>query len=175
MIELSAIRDIVAILGVVAGFTYYVLTVRVNQKNSRISLTNNIMQSLLTEESQRRWIDLINMEWTDYDDFEKKYGSDYNPDNYAKRASVFACCNVLGNLLKRNIADAETFYASGATNAVWVWEKFKPIIIEQRRRYMGSDTYDGLEYLAEEMLKIKRKHDPSFKIPTTFAHYIPEN
>ena len=30
------------------------------------------------------------MEWKDYDDFEKKYGSDYNLDNYAKRMSVCA-------------------------------------------------------------------------------------
>lgn len=174
MIEVSILRDLVAIIGVVAGFTYYVLTVRANQKNSRIALTNNIMQTMLTEESQRRWIELLNMEWTDYDDFEKKYGSDVNPDNYAKRASVWSNCNVLGNLLKRNLADAETLYAAGVTYSVWIWEKYKPIIIEQRRRYSGSDTFDGFEYLANEMLKIKRKHDPSFKVPNTFAHYIPD-
>jgi len=38
MIELSIIRDLVAIFGVIAGFSYYVLTVRTNQKNQEISL-----------------------------------------------------------------------------------------------------------------------------------------
>ncbi|TFH03581.1 MAG: hypothetical protein E4H14_16495 [Candidatus Thorarchaeota archaeon] len=38
MIELSTIRDLVAIFGVIAGFSYYVLTVRNNQKNQELAL-----------------------------------------------------------------------------------------------------------------------------------------
>jgi sensor domain CHASE-containing protein len=38
MIELSVIRDLVAIFGVIAGFSYYVLTVRANQKNQELTL-----------------------------------------------------------------------------------------------------------------------------------------
>ena len=35
---LSMVRDIVAILGVVGGFTYYVMTVRASQRNQRHQL-----------------------------------------------------------------------------------------------------------------------------------------
>jgi hypothetical protein len=38
MIELSVVRDLVAIFGVIAGFIYYVLTVRDNQKNQQMQL-----------------------------------------------------------------------------------------------------------------------------------------
>ena len=175
MVDLQNISIMITAISVTIAAIYYTTTLRINQRNSKIALTTNIMQTLLTEEAQRRWIDLLNMEWTDYDDFERKYGSDVNPENYAKRASVWSTSNVLGNLLKRNMVDAETFYSSGVTYAIWIWRKFEPVIIEHRRRYSGADTYDGLEYLAGEMEKIKRKIDPNFVFPDTFTKYIPEN
>jgi hypothetical protein len=38
MIEISMVRDLVAIFGVLAGFTYYVLTVRNSQKMQKMQL-----------------------------------------------------------------------------------------------------------------------------------------
>jgi len=35
MIELSIIRDLVAIFGVIAGFTYYVMTVRQTEQEEK--------------------------------------------------------------------------------------------------------------------------------------------
>ena len=161
-------------ISVTIAAIYYTTTLRINQRNTKISVTTNIMQTLLTEEAQRRWIELINMEWTDYDDFERKYGSDNNPENYAKRASVWSSCNVFGHLLRKGVADAETFWYAGGTYSVWIWEKFKPIIIEHRRRYSSSTAYMEMEYLAEEMIKITRKKDPTYKVPDTFGKYIPD-
>ncbi len=174
MVDVQTLGILITATSVTLAATYYILTLRINQRNSRITLTNSMMQTMLSEEAQRRWIELINMEWTDYDDFERKYGSDVNPDNYAKRSAVWASCNVIGHLLRNNIADAETFYQSGGTYSLWIWEKFKPVILENRKRYSSSNAYDGLEYLAGEMLKIMRSHDPSFEFPKTFAKYIPD-
>ena len=44
MVELSVVRDIVAIFGVIAGFTYYVLTVRNTSKVSQKEQMNLRMQ-----------------------------------------------------------------------------------------------------------------------------------
>jgi len=38
MIEISVIRDFVAIFGVIAGFSYYVLTVRATRRNQDLQL-----------------------------------------------------------------------------------------------------------------------------------------
>lgn len=95
MIELSVIRDLLAIFGVIAGFSYYVLTVRNSQRSQQIARETQQLQLLIQlasfQDLEFSKIDLevINMEWTDYDDFERKYGSDYNPDNYAKRMVVW--------------------------------------------------------------------------------------
>ena len=174
MVDVQTIGVLVTAVSVSVAASYYIFTVRINQRNTRISLTNSIMQTMLSEEAQRRWIDLMNMEWKDYDDFEKKYGSDNNPDNYAKRMSVWSSCDMLGHLLRKNVADAETFYIAGGPFAIYVWEKFKPILVEHRRRYVGADSYSGLEYLAGEMLKMRRQRDPSYEVPKTLTKYIPE-
>jgi hypothetical protein len=43
----------------------------------------------------------MNMEWKDYDEFERKYGSDFNLDNYAKRTTTMIHYNMLGSLVER--------------------------------------------------------------------------
>lgn len=92
MIDISTIRDFVAIFGVIAGFSYYVLTVRNAQKSHRLAEESRQIQVITnfiqTEEAYGRIIELMNMEWTDYDEFERKYGSDNNPENYVKRMST---------------------------------------------------------------------------------------
>ena len=175
MVDIQTIGILITATSVTLAAIYYMFTVRINQRNSRIALTNSIMQTMVTEEAQLRWIELMNMEWTDYDDFERKYGSDTNKESYAKRMTVWSSYNVIGNLLKRNVADAEAFYNAGAPLSVFIWEKFKPIIIEHRRRYSGAKAFEGLEYLADEMVKITRRDDPSYKVPKTLTKYIPEN
>jgi hypothetical protein len=174
MLDTQTIGIMITATSVTIAALYYIFTVRINQRNSKIAITNSVMQTMLTEEAQRRWIDLINMEWTDYEDFDRKYGSDNNPENYAKRFSVWSSCNVLGHLLKKNVVDAETLYYAGALYATWIWAKFEPIIMEHRRRYSDVKSFDGLEYLAQEMLKITHKRDPSYEVPETFGKYIPD-
>ena len=49
----SMIRDIVAIFGVIAGFTYYVMTVRNAEKARKIQLVTQI-SNLTSEENQKR-------------------------------------------------------------------------------------------------------------------------
>ena len=113
------------------------------------------------------------MKWDNYDDFEQKYGSDVNMDNYAKRVSQFYTYDTLGNLLKSGLADVETLYSVGTViTATWLWVKFKPIIMESRRRYSGSDGYAGFEFLAAEMMRMKRLRDPSYVIPETGMSYV---
>jgi hypothetical protein len=47
--------------------------------------------------------------------------------------------------------------------------------MEHRGRYSASNAFDGLEYLAEEMLKITRKVDSTYEVPKSFARYIQNN
>jgi hypothetical protein len=59
---LSLIRDLVAIFGVIAGFSYYLLTVRMNQRAMRVNLTNSLLQQLSTNEFIREISELLYMD-----------------------------------------------------------------------------------------------------------------
>ena len=175
MIELSTlqmIRDIVTIFGVIAGFTYYVMTVRLNQRTMRINLTNTLIQQLETEEFFNKVTELMYMEWEDYDDFEEKYGSDVNLENYVMRVTVWSKYDSLGMILMKGLADKEILYNSQVVyNSVWLWQKYKDVFEVNRRLYSGADGWVGLEYLANELFKIKQQRDPNWSIDSANPIY----
>src|SRR5512136_1998725 len=117
---LQSVSYIAGALGVCVAAIFYVLNLRISQKNQEISQRNmkttletrklqfvtSITSQLLSEEGQRRYGELLNMEWRDYDDFEKKYGSDNNLDNYAKRFCVWYIFNTLGMLVREKLIES---------------------------------------------------------------------
>ena len=177
MVDLALLQSIsytAGALSVVLGVIYYVLNLRTSQRAMKITLTNNLLQTFVSEAHQKRWGELLNMKWSDYDDFEKKYGSDNNLDSFAKRQAVILQFDILGNLLRSGLADKETLYNCIQITAPWTWAKFKSVLMENRRLYSGKDMFTGFEYLAGEMMRMKLERDPSYKIPYTFAEYVPD-
>jgi integrase len=148
------------------------MNLRETNRSRRVSMTNLLLLTFMSEEGQRRWGELLNMEWDNYDDFEKKYGSDFNLDNFAKRQSTFYLFDTLGSLLKSGLADRDTLYTVTQVGVPWTWAKFKSVLMENRRLYAGRDAFKDFEYLADEMMKMKMQRDPSYKVPETFARYV---
>ena len=181
MIELSMIRDLVAIFGVIAGFTYYVMTVRNAQKSHRMAEETRQIQlitqltSIFNEEGTKRDLELINMEWTDRDDFEKKYGSDNNPDNFGKRQAAWNEFDTIGLLLKKGLVDRELLFGDmGFDEAVVFWHKFGDIIKGSRRMYNQPYALINFEYLAEDCSKYYQEKGLDVTPPDTYWHYVPE-
>ena len=87
---------------------------------------------------------------------------------------MFYQLNSLGELLRSGLADGDTLFSTVGVGATWTWLKFKSVLEENRRRYSGKYFLSGFEYLADEMMKIRRVKDPDYKIPETFTRYIPD-
>jgi len=184
---LQSISYIAGALGVCIAAIFYILNLRISQKNQEISQRNmkttletrklqfvtSITNQLLSEEGQKRFGELLNMEWRDYDDFEKKYGSDYNLDNYAKKMSVWNTYNTLGMLVREKLIEPEVLYSITGTNPIFMWSKFKDLIAESQERYGGGDTLSDFKFLSNEIQRIALSKDPSFMIPETFMRYVP--
>lgn len=134
-------------------------------------MTNNLLQYQTSPEGIRRLAELLNMKWSSYEEFEEKYGSDNNIDNHAMRLSVWNIYNIIGRQLKAGFLDRETIYQIGPSGVVWTWAKFRSVIEEYRRRSFGKDAWDGFEYLADEMLRMKLEKDPDYIIPGKYAKY----
>ena len=163
MIELSTIRDLVAIFGVIAGFSYYVLTVRANQRNQKHQLFQAFMTAMTTPEVVRDWYTIYNLEWSEYDDFMEKYGWENNPDMWVKISFYWQRYNQFGHQIKIGAFDISQFYDAGTDGFALMWKKYEPIIFEMRRRVPSTPLIFGQwEYLYNEMKKESDRRGDDF-------------
>ena len=183
---LQSVSYIAGALGVCVAATYYILNLRVSQRNQELALKAQqqtletrqaqffmqMRQQLNNEDAMRRWIKLMNMEWKDYDEYEKKYGTDSNPEMAATRLGTLYEWNGVGYLLRKGVIDRDSAYAlcNGVTGT-WLWNKFEPTIKEMRIRYNMPDAFSDLEYMAKEIAKEAESRGYSAKTPERFAHY----
>jgi hypothetical protein len=179
MVDVQTIGVLVTAASVTIAAIYYVMNLRTSQNNMKMTLetrnlqfVTNISAQLLSEEGQKRYCELLNMEWNDYDDFERKYGSDNNMDSFAKRMWAWYNCNTMG-MLREKLVEPDVLFTLNNITPCFIWSKFKDVIVEQRRRYAGRDYLSDFEFLNDELVKIKVSKDPSYKIPEKLIRYIP--
>jgi len=177
---LQSVSYIAGALGVCVAAFYYVMNLRISQRNQelsletrQISLIDSIATRIINKEGYRDTFDLLNYEWKNYEDFEKKYGTENDTDAAAKRYATMAKYNQLGMMLRRGLVEAEDLYSVGMGGVIFLWMKYKPILEEGRRRYFGKGYFEDLEYLAGEMVRITKEKDPSFVVPETMDKYVP--
>jgi hypothetical protein len=165
------VRDIVTIFGVIAGLSYYILTVR-NQERSRqaqlfMSIYNNHIStptlSILYEM-------LMEWEWKDFDDFLKKYTLPNNREAMVKMAHYFSSLEGMGILCKKDLIDPELVYDSQYATIIAMWEKFLPIIEELRIKTKAPQMYEDPEYLYNEMVRMRENRGhPDTYTPDLFT------
>jgi hypothetical protein len=176
MVELATLQTMsymAGALGVCVAALSFAFNMRATTKNRRASLTNNLMNSFLSEEGMKRWYELEIMKWKDFEDFHRKYDSTVNPDNYVKRQAFWNTCDLIGYQYREGLVDLGTVYNAGGLFIGYSWFKFKPIIEEYRKTEYGIDDYENYEYVANELLKMKNKRDPSYmkKVKDSYSMY----
>ena len=190
--EIQAAYYMVAATGVLVAAIYYILNLRVSQRNQEISMKNqelmlkaqeqtletrrlslieNISNHVINEDGTKRWLDLMNYDWADYAEFNDKYGSENNPEAAAKRSAQFNYYNSIGSMLRRKSVDIEELHDMNMQSCVLFWEKFRPVVEETRRRYFGRDYCRDMEFLAVEMLKYMQVRDPSYSVPKNLEKF----
>ena len=181
LVEIQAAYYMVAATGVLVAAVYYVMTLRTTQRNMkqtletrRIGLVDSLITRTINVEGYKRFFELLRYEWKDYEDFERKYGSENNVEAASKRFAIWHDYNSTGMMLRKGLVEAEDLYDMGMIGVIFLWEKYRPIIEENRRRYNGQNYLRDLEYLAGEMLRVVRERDPSYRIPEALDKYVPD-
>ena len=176
------IRDLVAIFGVVAGFSYYILMVRNQNRTRQAQLLMNLYESYRSIESRRQSLEIQSWEYEDFDDFFKKYGDDTNPDAWALFESKAAFFNGIGVLLKENLIDIRLLdnLLTSTVNRHWNMLNMGSILVEWRKRIKlrreergwkrdtdypvevdksaSSTAFYGFDYLYSRLMKYRETH-----------------
>ena len=87
MIELSTIRDLVAIFGVVAGFSYYVLTVR-NAQKGKLTEQMNIRLQYHDLTYMDAWSYVVSLPWTNYEEWREHFDPIEKQSNFANTSTL---------------------------------------------------------------------------------------
>ena len=162
MIELSTIRDLVAIFGVIAGFSYYVLTVRANQKNQALTLksqeqtldtrqTSLMMQLFHELGSPEYWERYTKFRYgktfETIEEFLEEYGPETNPQAYSEISSYWYVYVIVGSLVYDGKLDLRIVALNLGDLPVRAWERWGHICVQLRESYGWDGAWIAWEFL----------------------------
>lgn len=158
MVILEMIRNLVAIFGVIAGFAYYVLTVRNQNRTRQAQLFMQIYGVFRTEEFQDYITEIVSWKWHDYDDFMKRYGPTTNPKAWNALGSVAGYFEGIGLLVNKRLIDISLVENLMSSHIIFFWEKIKPLSVDMRRSLNRPQIDVWKEYLYNEITKREARH-----------------
>jgi len=188
MVDISLIRDLVAIAGVLIALTYYILTLRNQKRTRQAQLLMGLYESYRSPESRRRSMDIQLWEWETSDEFFDRYSYVVNPDAWADWEAKASFFHGVGVLLKEGMIDIELLdrLLTNSVNRHWNVLRMGQVLVEWRKRMtfergdrdywvdpeLGEDffteirdsTFHGFDYLYYELVKYRKQH------PITITH-----
>ena len=174
MVDYQTIGVLIAAASVVIGVVNSILASRREEKRQELMLKNQeitletrqaqmymrVYERITNEEMFRKLFELNEWRWDDYEDFMEKYSGDISIR--AKRISVVGFFEGLGMLVKRGIVDPVFIADSIGSHVVRYWNKFGPVVEEERRRSGNKISQENTEYLNNEILRIWEQHPEGF-------------
>jgi hypothetical protein len=171
-ITVQMIRDTAAIIGVIVALGYYIINIQNQRETRQAQLFMQLYQHYRTKEWWKDGWELLQYEWTDFEDFTAKYDSSVNLDNFTQRYSFWSYWDGMGILLKKGLIDRDMlYYLQGGYGAIWNWEKYKDVIYESRRVMNEPDHFLMYEYLVDELKKMKYSRGQTVDIPEHWGDF----
>lgn len=152
---LQTVSIAIASASVVAGVFYYLFQIRHQTKIRQTDLLVRISPwlSISSSELQAAAVRTLNLEFTGYDDFVKKYGKIHSEK--PEQTAVLAVANyldALGILARRRLVDVDLIFEFWSGDIPDLWEKIKPLV-EGMREKSNYPILVNAEYLYNEMKK----------------------
>lgn len=157
VVDIQTVSIAIASTSVIAGVVYYALQLRHQSKIRELDaiIRMNVCYSLSLIEWQHAAFKIANLQFKDYDDFVKKYGSlaTETPTIMAFH-TISNYSEAVGYLLKRKLLSINYVWDTFGPTSILFWEKLKPLIEGFRKEYNTPTAFGPFEYLYNEM---KRK------------------
>jgi hypothetical protein len=157
---------------------YYMFTLRINMRIQQLTLKAQ-EQSVETRQAQLfmqsfnlwitsglidKYIELMNQQWKDYNEWAEKYGPKTNPEGALVYARLDTFFEGIGTLVKKKLVDPWLVDEFMGSDVIRYWKKMRPIA-EGTRKLDGWETWaENSEYLYDEVVKIYREQHPEIII-----------
>jgi hypothetical protein len=166
VVDIQTVSIMLAPASVMAGVIYYAFQIRhqshMIQQQNRIRETDLVMglySTLSSKEFQEAWYKIWNLDFRDYNDFVKRYGSitAETPINIAFSV-VFNFFDGIGVLLHKRLADIDQIYNLFSEWVIVTWEKMRPAVEGFKKQHEKEmprlkKSFHWFEYLYNEMKK----------------------
>jgi hypothetical protein len=159
MVDIIEISAIVTAAGVLVGVVYYILDIRHQARTRQTDFIVRLYSTYGSKEFRDILVELHNLQFNDYKDFENKYGSWFSKGSAQTAIFVISTYFMeIGTLLHRKIIDINFLYDIwGYTSIKMNWEKVKPIVLGLRKQFNDPSVYCWFEYLYDEVMKRQQR------------------
>jgi hypothetical protein len=153
---LQMIREVVTIFGVIAGLTYYIITVRNQTKARHMQIIRGVVSNIRSSPNfNYESLDVI---WEDYDDFWEKYGPKTNPKTWNNIELWFDSFEEYGVYVREGMLDVRLICLTSGGSYMKSWEKFGPVWQEHRKRINEPRYWIEAEYIYHRIKDYMDKH-----------------
>jgi len=154
MVDIQTVSIAVASAGILVAATYYILQIRHQTKLRQTDLVMRLYSTFGSKEFQDAWTRIESIEFKNYDEYVKKYGS----GDYVQCATFF---EGIGVLLQKKLIDIKLVDALFAIPLKHMYERMKPIIEGNKQQFHNQRVFEYFEYLYNEMNRREQKLRPA--------------
>ena len=172
MVQIEYLPLVLTGIGLIVSIIYYASVLKNQSTTRNAQFFMEFAKNVHSPEKLSLWVQLMRYEWDDLADFEKKYGSVDNPDDFGERYSFWTNLNNMGWLFENGVIKVEDVNALIGPMLYWTWEKFEPIILEHRRVYNFPDQYCYWERLSEAVISYRKKEKVYMETPENYDDYL---
>lgn len=154
----AAASSVVVVACVYMLFTRYMGIRRKELETAKARHHLGLVRFMTDEKFSRAITDILwRWQWTDYDDYWRKYSPQSDPDANVTRRLARDYYVGLASLIRSGAAPIEQVYEMNPSGITRYWEKMGPIPREFRERNGYPDYLEPVEYLAKEMEKLRER------------------
>lgn len=141
--------------GVLLAAIYYVLQIRHQTKLRQTDIVMRLYATFGSTEFQNAYQKMMDLEYEDYADYMKRYGT--KPEIKAAASTVNFFLEGVGVLVKRKLVSMDLVDDLLSTNILLTWEKRKSTVEGYRKKFSRPQAWEWFEYLYDEMKKREQK------------------
>ena len=160
-VSFQTLLTYLTLISIPVGVFYHIMTLRNTRKNQQLqletrqaSLIMGLINTLISSEFRKQWHLAESAEWTNHDDYHKKYipGSEV----LTAVTVMFTFFDSVGTLVKKKLIDIDLVDGSLALSIVIMWRLYEPIIIGDRDYFQTPTMWEDFEYIYNEISKRER-------------------